>query len=264
MEPLIIIYRVTNIENGRAYIGQTKNGLMARKSVHMCDSRRKLSKNAFHRALNKHGPAAFKWEILEECKDLGHLNERERFYIKLLNTMSPAGYNLTEGGNANQGATDETREKLRELNLGDKNPMFGEIPWNKGQETSEETKLRQSQARLALAQMPGYVHPTLGKKRTPEQIAKSAKGPRMRGQAWQEAHKGQYSDEVRAVMSAKAKARKPNISKPVICLDTGVTYASAREASRQLNIAFQKISQCCLGHRKTHGGLKWAFADKKV
>ena len=259
MEKLFIIYKVTHLVTLRTYIGQTKNGLEHRRYQHLRDSREQIGSGLLHAAIREFGIDQFSWEILEECRDREHLNERERFYIKLLNTLHPNGYNRDSGGKAGKEFSEQTIEKLRNLNTAEKNPMFGKPAWNRGVPASEETRIKQSQARIALADMPGFVHPTLGQKRTPEQIEKSSKGPRMRGAEWHESHKNQFTDEVRKVMSEKAKARKPNISKPVVCLDTGVVYASAREASRQLNLSYQKISQCCLGNRLTHGKLKWAF-----
>jgi hypothetical protein len=49
-------------------------------------------------ALREFGRASFKWEILIECKTKAELNEMERYYIKLYNTLDPNGYNCQTGG----------------------------------------------------------------------------------------------------------------------------------------------------------------------
>lgn len=52
-----------------------------------------------------------------------------------------------------------------------------------------------------------------------------------------------------------------NASKAVVCLETGVVYPSAHEASRQTCINRPNISACCNGKRKTAGGYHWAKVE---
>ena len=46
---------------------------------------------------------------------------------------------------------------------------------------------------------------------------------------------------------------------PVICLNTGVVYPSAFEASKILGLYSSGIRKCCLNKLKTTGGYKFAF-----
>ncbi|WNL51065.1 intron-encoded endonuclease [Synechococcus phage S-CREM2] len=48
------------------------------------------------------------------------------------------------------------------------------------------------------------------------------------------------------------------VGKKVRCIDTGVVYESAYEATRQTGLS--GISRCCRGYSKTSGGLRWEFA----
>lgn len=50
-------------------------------------------------------------------------------------------------------------------------------------------------------------------------------------------------------------------NKPVRCIETGVTYYSAREASRETGISRCSIKDCCNGrtHCKSAGGFHWEF-----
>jgi hypothetical protein len=50
-------------------------------------------------------------------------------------------------------------------------------------------------------------------------------------------------------------------SKPVLCVETGAVYPSACEAARTTGLYQQNISSCCLGKRKTAGGLHWQFSS---
>ena len=56
--------------------------------------------------------------------------------------------------------------------------------------------------------------------------------------------------------------RNARIAKPVINLDSGISYASATEASKRLGISESQISEVCSHKPKrlTAGGFHWAFA----
>ena len=52
-------------------------------------------------------------------------------------------------------------------------------------------------------------------------------------------------------------------SKPVRCIETGITYPSCIEAERCTGISNASISLCCNGKNKTAGGFRWEFVDKQ-
>ena len=47
--------------------------------------------------------------------------------------------------------------------------------------------------------------------------------------------------------------------KPVLCVETGIVYYSAREANKQIGISYKSISSVCNKKRKTTGGYHWEF-----
>lgn len=49
--------------------------------------------------------------------------------------------------------------------------------------------------------------------------------------------------------------------RPVVCLETGVEYASAFHASRGTGINRGHIGECCRGKRKIAGGYTWEFVS---
>lgn len=95
------IYVVTNILNGKQYVGQSHNILRRWydhrfKSMHpnkVCDYNSK-----FYQAIRKDGLENFHIKILELCEE-NRLDEREQFWIKKLDTYNN-GYNNDHGGNA--------------------------------------------------------------------------------------------------------------------------------------------------------------------
>ena len=54
-------------------------------------------------------------------------------------------------------------------------------------------------------------------------------------------------------------SKNEQVSKKVICIETGVTYTSIREAERLLGVCHTCISSCCNGRRKTAGGFHWRY-----
>lgn len=108
------IYTITNTINGKQYIGQTKGKLNKRFTNHVYAANRG-STSIIHNAIRKYGRDAFKIELLEECQSFEELDGAERKWIAELNTVTPHGYNIEEGGCRNRGSLSEaTRAKLRE------------------------------------------------------------------------------------------------------------------------------------------------------
>ena len=55
----------------------------------------------FAHAIKAYGPENFKVETLHVCESKAEMDFTEIFYIELLKTRSPTGYNLTAGGEGN-------------------------------------------------------------------------------------------------------------------------------------------------------------------
>lgn len=92
------IYKITNLCNGRMYIGQTTKELDERWKGHLRDSRKSRCKNRpLYAAINKYGAGSFKIESVEEIDNHDLLFEREIFWIDYYDTFRN-GYNATQGG----------------------------------------------------------------------------------------------------------------------------------------------------------------------
>lgn len=88
------IYVITNLINGKQYVGQTSRNIDTRYYEHCYDDR---STSAIHLAIVKYGVSNFKLEELEEA-DINLLDEREQYWIAKLDTYKN-GYNKNTGGN---------------------------------------------------------------------------------------------------------------------------------------------------------------------
>ena len=94
-----IIYKATNLLNGKIYIGQTIRKLQERKNSHFYDSRLE-SNRVFPRAIKKYGKENFKWEIIDSSSSKEELDFKEKYYILYYNSLVNVGYgyNVGEGG----------------------------------------------------------------------------------------------------------------------------------------------------------------------
>lgn len=100
-----IIYKVTNLVNGKIYIGQTTKAIETRAKEHL--SRVKLSKSIFSMALKKYGAENFKWETIDTSSCRDDINKKEIFWINHYNSYvgfdNCNGYNMTLGGEGSLG-----------------------------------------------------------------------------------------------------------------------------------------------------------------
>ena len=95
----MLIYKATNKNTNKVYIGQTIKTLSQRISEHKHRALHEKPNTKFYNSINKHGWDAFTWEVLEESFDWSYeeLDEKEKYYIKLYDSINN-GYNILEGG----------------------------------------------------------------------------------------------------------------------------------------------------------------------
>lgn len=139
------IYKITNKLNNKAYIGQTTKSIQIRFIRHCWHS--EVKKNMpIDLAIHKYGKENFLLEEICKCDSLKDLNEKEIYYVKFFNTISPSGYNLRAGGE-NALLSEETKIKIGLSNLGRKASFETKKKLSdshKGFIVSEETKKKLS------------------------------------------------------------------------------------------------------------------------
>ena len=145
-----IVYCITNVVNGKQYVGQTTRALEARWYYHVYSANKGLQ-YALYRSIRKYGAKAFKVEQIDFAETLAELNEKEAHYILQLKTFIPDGYNMTTGGEGFL-RSEETRKKMSEYQQF-KPPTSEETRRKisiarKGYIASEETHKKLSEAAL--------------------------------------------------------------------------------------------------------------------
>lgn len=108
------IYLVTNMVNGKQYVGQTTMDVSLRFSKHCLKSQYRSRLNY---AIEKYGKENFTIETIDYALDQSELDALERLYIFGYQTMdSRNGYNVTKGGRGGirtKEAAAKAAEKLR-------------------------------------------------------------------------------------------------------------------------------------------------------
>lgn len=125
----MIIYKATNIINGKVYVGQTIHSLEKRKNQHERAYRYSHSKDfIFSRAIRKYGKENFTWEIIDTSETLEELNQKEEMWILRLNSLASSGfgYNEKRGGN-NHLHSERTKIKISRSQKGKLSHMYGKV-----------------------------------------------------------------------------------------------------------------------------------------
>lgn len=236
------IYKHTT-PNGKVYIGMT-----GRKAQERWDNGHGYhSQRFFWSAIQKYKWINIKHEILYD-----NLTKDEAYKIEIQlidlydSTNRNKGYNLSTGGDGGATGTilsDETKKKMSLSRMGEKHPMFGK-------HHTEKTK------NVLREKLTGEKHPQFGTHRSAETKMKlhySNSG---------EKH-GMFGTHHSAEHKQKISLGSP-LQRPVICLETGVIYRSAAEASRQTIANAGHITSCCKGAkmRITAGGFHWKYVKE--
>lgn len=129
------IYKITNIQNNKVYIGQSIRPIEQRFHRHLNDSLNNILDTHLARAIRKYGKDNFIIEQIDSAQTQDELNQKEQYWIKFYNSVED-GYNETDavfrcGGNTYQSKTKEEMEiiknKIRQTKLGAANPMARKV-----------------------------------------------------------------------------------------------------------------------------------------
>lgn len=159
------IYRIYCKANGKSYYGQTNDydrRMIEHKKLLRHSSKAKHHCTYLQNAWNLYGEEQFEFSLVEECPEQ-LLTEREQWYF---DTYGPQNllFNIALCAEATRRGiklSEETKQKLREANLGPKSPMWGKkMPeeakrkiglansganhWHYGRPCTEEEKLKNS------------------------------------------------------------------------------------------------------------------------
>jgi group I intron endonuclease len=251
---MFFIYKTTNLINGKIYVGK-----------HTKDNDEYLgSGNIIKRSIKKFGKENFIREILEYCEtdDIKILNEKEKYWIKKLNSTNlEIGYNIANGGDGGDLLTnnpnkediinrikntlnnklsllteDERKEKYGKW--GEDNPNFGN-KWNDEQKNNLSNKVKEYFKNndsyikgKTFEEVFGIEEANKRRKNISENVSKRIgdKNP---------FYNKHHTEETKELVRNMFKGRKPVNIKPFKIDDK--EYLSLMDASKELNIHFTTI-----------------------
>lgn len=203
--------------NGKVYIGITSQKPESRWG----NGNGYSSSTRFRNAIRKYGWDNITHEIIRDGLTLEEANIAERKLIKRYDSRNKdKGYNMEPGGNAKGRLSEDTKRKIAESKLGERNPQFGKP-------TSDYQKQRAREANS---------HP-----KSKETIMKMCAAQQNR------------SEETRRKLHDSSKKTE------VICIESGVVYDSVTSAAKAVNAPPANITACCKGRRNLVGGFHWRY-----
>ncbi|MEW8963192.1 NUMOD3 domain-containing DNA-binding protein [Paraclostridium dentum] len=243
------IYKITNRTNNKIYVGMTRLPIEKRWKKHL--SSYMNSNMKLHEAMRKDGVENFVIEMLEVVDD-ELLPERERYWIKVLNSQYPNGYNITPGGYKLFGKenpfygkrhTQETKYKISQIasqRKGNLNPFYGH-------KHTEEAKRRISNANKGKVHSEDY-------KEYMKKINTGKLNP-FYGRKHSETTK-QYLSLIRQTKNIVMQDENKNIIKYFSCMKKVVDYIRKQNFSRaktQNKSIASAISKAIRHHTKAYG-----------
>lgn len=225
----MVIYKTTNLINGKQYIGKDKNN----------DPKYFGSGVEIKQAIKEYGKHNFKKEIIEHCNSIEHLVERESYWLQHHNAeTNPKFYNRTNKPFGNSGLSEDTKERISQSKKG--------VALNHGENVS---KGRTGLTSLVYKQ--GNEHGNYNKPKS-EQHKKNMSLVRT--------GKKHNLDWCLKIKNNRQKCIEVK-SRPVIQLDTNNNiikeYKSITEARNETGI--KGITNVVTGLAKTAGGFIWKY-----
>jgi group I intron endonuclease len=278
MRKIGYIYLIRNKTNSKCYVGQTRMSIEKRWYYHVYYKDKNKSNSVITKALLKHGENNFEIIELEKC-DINILTDREQFWIEYYNCIIPNGYN-TLPANRKYDYPQEYLNKLSNSQIKRFEKVEERQKISKSHLESFKNNPKRREGCKKAYEMglkkwtennPGYfknrVSHNKGKKMSDAQKAKLRK-PKTRTEKMLNEHKTR-SERMKKNNSFKGKKHTEETKKlisemqslkriKVLCINTGQTFQSIREAAIVLGVSKGNISHCLKGNRKTVKGLSFS------
>jgi len=109
---MALVYKITNLENKKVYIGWTSKTLEQRWNEHIHCALKNQDNRKFYNAIRKYKLESWKTEIICEVDTNDIAKQKEIEYIAILDSYNK-GYNATKGGDGNNGIIMSAESNLR-------------------------------------------------------------------------------------------------------------------------------------------------------
>lgn len=250
------------------YVGQTINPDLRFKQ-HIIDSSKKEHSSIFlYNAFNKHGIENFQYTIIEKNVPLKNVSEREKYWIKYLNTKRPFGYNLTDGGEGTFGYihTEESKRKMSDKKR-------GKLTHFQSTETRQKISNANTGRKISRDIVDRLRHQKIGKPVSPEhreKIKNSLKGKPKSPQHsyklkeyWNSLDSNQFKNRINPMIEARSK--EVNMidmnTKNILITFNSMRKAAAwiRENTNHIKASHTRISFVCGDTNKSAYDYHWDY-----
>ena len=240
------IYKIVNKINGKFYIGSS-NDIYGRFTRHKYQlNNNKHTNEHLQAAWNAYGAHNFELQIVEMV-DLQNLLIRETYYIQYYKcTDRTVGYNKSTDA-VRQTMSEEGKERVRQ--------------WHKNKIVKHSTRQKLSKINKGINKWTQEQREQMSKQRKGTNVGKDNPmygktkelnpmyGKQLSQQAKQKISNGKKG------ITKQQNAKLSSVPKRCICLETGKTYNSLVEASRDTGVQTKAISYCVNGIRDIASGL---------
>lgn len=232
------VYKITNLINGKVYIGQTTRNIYTRFIEHCSQIHNNY---AISNAILKYGRKNFKIEVLETAQSIDDLNKKEEFWIEKLNSTDKSiGYNIKLGGD-NKLLSKVTKNKISQAHLGKlKGPHSNETRQKISKALKNKPKTDEHKKKLSVVK--------IGKKHSESAKIKMSKNKLGNKNAF---YNKTHSEETKLKL---AQLR----SIPIICNETQMVFKSTKHAAEFLSCHPSSIAAVISGKSKTCKGFTFS------
>ena len=279
-----VVYKITNIINGRFYIGVTTQPMLYRFAQHISTALTKDHQGHFQRAIRKHGRDAF---VVEELASFPTGDEGLAAEAEFIAVLKPQ-YNSTAGGLGNVGRkmSDEGKKKISELKKGNQ--------FRLGSVNSPETRQRlrewglankhhfaryakmgpEASKRSVICLNDGKTFASAAEAARAYEISQSLvvevcnRNPRRitaKGNVFRYVDDNHDPEgELAACMARKhsgPRTRAMKLRKMVECVNDGAIYPCLADAGAAYGIHKSYISEVCRGEKPSAHGLKFQYVE---
>jgi len=260
------LYKLTNVLDGKAYIGQTTREVDVRVNEHLNHSGKQC--RYLKAAIEKYGKEYFVPEVLDTADSKDELDLKEIAYIEFYKSDNrDYGYNLTKGGskitqfskNHNNGWGENRKERAKKMRAMFKGIAPPESSIRRSKEVNSEPTINLTTGEVFASAREMAKHYNLSYSHTVRLLMgdmKSKNGEIFRYQDYEK----QKRANTRATFLSMPDERK----REVVCTDTNEKFNSIAEASEKLEISRTAISNNLSGLSKRAGGLKFAYAESQI
>ena len=225
---MLEVYKITNLKNGKIYIGITNQGANTTRWYKHCSDANVGSCFPLHNAIRKYGKENFQINVIEimDGFDYDQLKEREVYWIKHYDSYNrEKGYNLTLGGDGTFGRfhSEETKDKIRQKAIGRK--------------VSNAAKQKMSESQKNV-------------KRNYSELAKLS-------------NKKRWSNIEYRKRASINNHKNKKVLQYTLNLEFIKEYINVADAGRSITKPPQNIASCARGRLKTAYGFIWKYKEDK-